>query len=87
MSVTKEIDDFIAANGANERDALNVALARLAAAEERIHQLRAMLFDEVEEQADPAGMIGVIGANTCSRPAVYTGAAWPTVDVKTDGKE
>lgn len=36
MSITEKIDQFIAENGGNTRDALNVALARLEAAEAKI---------------------------------------------------
>ena len=55
MNVTNELDNFIAAHNGSVRDALNVALMRLVAAEERVHQLRAMLFDEIEEPAQPKG--------------------------------
>ena len=40
MKVSQQIDQFIAENGGNERDALNVALARLELANNTINALR-----------------------------------------------
>lgn len=39
MTVLEKINQFIAENGGNERDALNVALARLEAAERILKQI------------------------------------------------
>lgn len=40
MSVTEQIDQFIAQNGGNTRDALNVALARLRFTEKRLNDIK-----------------------------------------------
>lgn len=40
MSVSEQIDQFIAENGGNTRDALNVALARLDLAQREIQSLK-----------------------------------------------
>ena len=40
MNVTKQLNQFIAENGSNARDALNVALARLAVAERKLGEFQ-----------------------------------------------
>jgi len=48
MSVSEQIDQFIAENGGNTRDALNVALTRLEAAINKVLVLEERLKQEQE---------------------------------------
>lgn len=48
MTVSEQIDQFIAENGGNTRDALNVALARLEAALNKVLVLEERLKQEQE---------------------------------------
>jgi len=49
MTVTDELNKFIAKNGGNERDALNIALARLSFREERLREYQQELFNQAAE--------------------------------------
>jgi hypothetical protein len=51
MSVSEQIDQFIAENGGNTRDALNVALTRLEVLEAKYAELLALILQAVEEDS------------------------------------
>ena len=51
-SISEQIDQFIAENGGNTMDALNVALARLEAALNKVLVLEEMLKQEQEENQE-----------------------------------
>jgi len=71
MNVTEHLNQFIAENGGNARDALNVALARLARAEETIGALQGA-FDYV----DCANCNGIIAVGSICLDCGYD----PSVD-------
>ena len=48
MSITKEISDFISKNGGNERDALNVALAKIKALERTVRDSEGAIPEPLE---------------------------------------
>lgn len=52
-TISQQIDDFIAANGGNARDALNIALARLEQAELRTRQIEEDKFISNEAYMNP----------------------------------
>ena len=52
MTVSEQIDQFIAENGGNTRDALNVALARLEAALNKVLVLEERLKQDQEENEE-----------------------------------
>jgi hypothetical protein len=46
MNITEKLNEFIAANGGSERDALNVALTRLEISEQFVRELREIIKND-----------------------------------------
>ena len=65
MTVSEKINQFIAENGGNERDALNVALARLELATEQLECLKKAI-EEIDIPDDALGC-GVEDRNIINR--------------------